>query len=62
MQSDAATTLATLRTEVDLMERYLQLRLRLRDWHGVMDAAADIRELEAMISCLTAFSMGDTML
>lgn len=53
--------IASLRDEVDLMERYLKLRLRHRDWHGVMDAAADIRELEARISCLTSFSMGDTM-
>ena len=29
------------------MIEYLRLRLDLEDWHGVMDAAADIREIEA---------------
>lgn len=37
---------------IKTMEGYLRLRLRLRDWHGVMDAAADIRELEAQLKVL----------
>jgi hypothetical protein len=32
---------------IETMEGYLALRVRMRDWHGVMDAAADLRELEA---------------
>lgn len=32
---------------IDLMVEYLRMRLELGDWHGVMDAAADLRELEA---------------
>lgn len=35
-----------------IMEQYLRVRLELRDWHGVMDAAADIREIEAKLSVL----------
>ncbi len=31
---------------IDLMVEYLRMRLELGDWHGVMDAAADLRELE----------------
>lgn len=30
------------------MEMYLDQKRRLDDWHGVMDAAADIRELQVM--------------
>ena len=32
--------------KIELMIAYLKLRLELRDYHGVMDAAADLRELE----------------
>ena len=31
-----------------LMEEYLDQKRRLDDWHGVMDASADIRELLIM--------------
>lgn len=31
---------------IALMVEYLRLRLEMGDWHGVMDAAADLRELE----------------
>jgi hypothetical protein len=32
---------------VAIIERDLMGKLARRDWHGVMDCAADIRELEA---------------
>lgn len=31
------------------MIAYLQLKVATEDWHGVMDASADIREIEAEI-------------
>lgn len=34
------------------MQRYLNVRVRLSDWHGVMDASADIRELSAKSEAL----------
>ena len=34
--------------DVAVMEMYLDQKRRLEDWHGVMDAAADIRELQIM--------------
>jgi len=40
------------------MERYLDLRREMRDWHGVMDAAADIREIEAKLSVLESIKGG----
>jgi len=30
-----------------LLVRYLRCKVEEHDWHGVMDAAADLRELEA---------------
>ena len=41
------------------MEEYLDLRRQMRDWHGVMDAAADIREIEAKISVLEALEANE---
>lgn len=31
---------------------YLAMRLELEDWHGVQDAASDIREIDARIAQL----------
>lgn len=33
----------------DTMIKYLDLKRQEQDWHGVMDAAADLREIEVMI-------------
>ena len=41
------------------MEHYLQVRLGLRDWHGVMDAAADLRELEAKLQVVQEIDKED---
>ncbi len=47
----------------DLLKRreglvaYLQLKVDDRDWHGVADAAMDIREVEAQIACLDRVSV-----
>jgi len=30
----------------------MRIRMEMRDWHGVMDAAADLRELEASLRTL----------
>jgi hypothetical protein len=34
-------------SETEVMIAYLMLKVRQRDWHGVADAANDIREMEA---------------
>ena len=34
-------------SEIEVMIAYLQLKIRQRDWHGVADAANDIRVMEA---------------
>lgn len=31
---------------------YLKMRLDLEDWHGVQDAASDIREIDAQLRLL----------
>jgi len=37
----------TSQTDIDVMVAYLLLKVKQRDWHGVSDAANDIREMEA---------------
>jgi hypothetical protein len=44
--------------DLALMEAYLDQKRRLDDWHGVMDASADIRELLIMQRTLRQV-MGD---
>lgn len=48
------TNKAQLKKQRKLMVKYLRLRLRLNDMHGVQDAASDIREIDAKISVLKA--------
>jgi hypothetical protein len=37
-------------TDKEVMLAYLLLKVRQEDWHGVADAAMDIREMEAKCS------------
>jgi hypothetical protein len=34
-------------SETEVMIAYLMLKVKQHDWHGVADAAMDIREMEA---------------
>ena len=45
-------TVESLKACIAVMEQYLRVRMEMRDWHGVMDAAADLRELEAKLYTL----------
>lgn len=38
--------------EMEGMQKYLLLKFDQRDWHGVADAAMDIREIKAKIDIL----------
>jgi hypothetical protein len=38
--------------QIEELSDYLQLKVKQADWHGVADAAMDIRELEAKINLL----------
>ena len=42
-------TRAELAEAIRTMERYLDLKRRQRDWHGVRDAAAELEALEAQL-------------
>lgn len=37
----------TPQEQFDLMTEYLLLKVQVQDWHGVADAAMDLRELAA---------------
>ena len=43
---------AQLKQNLQLMKEYLLMCVRKEDWHGVMDASADIREIVAKLSVL----------
>ncbi len=42
----------TIEQHIKSLEEYILSKLKQRDWHGVTDAAVDIRELEAEIKGL----------
>ncbi len=43
---------ASLLREKETMVLYLRLKLDQRDWHGVCDAANDIRDIDAKLELL----------
>ena len=43
------TRVSDLDDEIDALVDYIHLKIKQRDWHGVSDAANDIREIEAQI-------------
>jgi hypothetical protein len=38
--------------KIELMKKYLLMKFHEEDWHGVMDAAADLRELVIKLKML----------
>jgi hypothetical protein len=48
------TTVQQLEADFELMRVYLQMCVRKEDWHGVMDASADIREIVAKLTVIKA--------
>lgn len=36
-----------IKDRIEKMRSYMTMRQEMLDWHGVMDASADIRELES---------------
>ena len=44
--------LVQLKQDLHIMKDYLMMCARKEDWHGVMDASADIREIVAKLSML----------
>ena len=52
MTTKVESKVKSLREELAMMEKYLLLKYAQRDWHGVADAAMDIREIEAQLKVL----------
>jgi hypothetical protein len=50
--NEVAWKMETLKRQLETMKSYLKLRLEVEDWHGVQDAASDIRELESQMLLL----------
>lgn len=51
-RDDVQMMLEEIRSQLRVMATYIQIRHDMEDWHGVMDASADIRELKAKEQCL----------
>lgn len=45
-------TQVSLSKQLERMKSYLLLKFEVADWHGVADAAMDIREIEAKLNIL----------
>lgn len=58
-EKELRTALAQLRQRHAIQKNYMQLPAARADWHGVMDAAADLREIEAHIEALQ-FALKET--
>lgn len=41
-----------LQKQRSLMIEYLDMKRKVHDWHAIMDAAADIREIEAKLALI----------
>lgn len=49
---DPAKEIEYLKEQRDLMVDYLNLKIAVEDWHGVADAAMDLREIDAKLVVL----------
>jgi hypothetical protein len=38
-----------IHAHIAILVKYLKMKIKQKDWHGVADAAMDIRELEAKL-------------
>lgn len=44
---DIEQRIADINEKIKFMISYIQIRIDMKDWHGVEDAGSDIRDLEA---------------
>ena len=44
---DIEQRIADINEKIRFMISYIQIRIDMKDWHGVEDAGSDIRDLEA---------------
>ena len=51
-EEEIKAAIETRKNTLDLMKRYLKDRTDRTDWHGVEDAASDIRDIVAAIEAL----------
>jgi hypothetical protein len=47
--------IAIFEDQISQLIEYLELKIQQHDWHGVADAAMDIRELKAKIDVLKEY-------
>lgn len=52
MKQSIKAKLKDLNYRLDLMKKYLDMKRQEEDWHGVEDAASDIRDILSAITVL----------
>ena len=52
LKSDLKAKQEKLESRLQRMKDYLQLKFDEEDWHGVADAAMDIREIVSELKCI----------
>lgn len=57
---DLDKNIARLEKRLEGMKKYLMLKFEEEDWHGVADAAMDIRELIAELEAYKAFKSSNS--
>jgi hypothetical protein len=48
--SPSSRRIADLESDREVMIGYMRVKMREEDWHGVMDAAADLREIDVELA------------
>lgn len=46
-QDDVVMILEEVQNQIRIMQSYIEMQMNMEEWHGIMDAAADMRELKA---------------
>ena len=59
MNMNTDDTLDDLKEKRQGMKLYLSMKVKMEDWHGVADAAMDLREIDAQIEILKRIDDGD---
>jgi hypothetical protein len=53
------STIEVLTEKRKVMREYLLVKMNEEDWHGVMDAAADLREIDVYLKCAKLYNYAE---
>ena len=56
---DLSEAISVLKSRREIMRGYLSLKIEESDWHGVADAAMDLRDIESELKAFRAVEKGE---